>query len=141
MSKLGGGDFTSGAAGAGINQLVINELAKIKDPAVMQWASAVIGAAASKAAGGSAVTGASTASSDTKNNWLSHEQVNDWKNRFSQLYTEYLNGDIDKDTFIEKETQLDSYFILLDATHDTDDYFKNNCLLENLLYKLSLYCC
>lgn len=91
MSKPGGGDFVSGAAGAGINQLVINELAKIKDPAVMQWASAVIGAAASKAAGGSAATGASTASSDTKNNDLTHDQQLKFKEELSEVYS--IGGD------------------------------------------------
>ncbi|MBP2660186.1 MAG: filamentous hemagglutinin family outer membrane protein [Firmicutes bacterium] len=44
------------------------------DPTLMQWASAVLGAAAAKAAGGNAKTGASVAASQTKNNYLSHEQ-------------------------------------------------------------------
>ncbi|CVK19390.1 hemagglutinin repeat-containing protein [Sporomusa sphaeroides] len=74
MAKLGGGSFASGAAGAAFNQIVINELANIKDPALMQWASAVLGAAAAKVVGGSAQTGASTAVSETKNNYLSHWQ-------------------------------------------------------------------
>ncbi|WP_110953930.1 hemagglutinin repeat-containing protein [Anaerosinus massiliensis] len=74
MAKLGGGDFASGAAGAGINQLVMNELKNIKDPAVMQWASALVGSIAAKIVGGDSNTGASTAVSETKNNWLGHEQ-------------------------------------------------------------------
>lgn len=74
MAKVGGGNFASGAAAGGFNQLVMNELANIKDPALMQWASAVLGAAAAKAAGGDAQTGGSIAISQTKNNFLSHEQ-------------------------------------------------------------------
>ena len=75
MSKLGGNSFTAGAAGAGINEIVINELAKIKDPAAIQWASAIAGTAAAKVVGGTARTGAGTAVSQTKNNFLSHEQI------------------------------------------------------------------
>lgn len=75
MAQLGGGSFASGAAGAGFNQIVINELAKIKDPAVMQWASAIAGAAAAKAVGGDAQTGGSTSASDTKNNFLDTEHL------------------------------------------------------------------
>ncbi|AJQ28773.1 hemagglutinin repeat-containing protein [Pelosinus fermentans] len=74
MAKLGGGDFLSGAASGGITQLVMKELANIKDPALLQWASAVVGAASAKVIGGNAQTGASVAVSETKNNYLSHEQ-------------------------------------------------------------------
>ncbi|WP_196607452.1 hypothetical protein [Pectinatus frisingensis] len=72
MSKLGGSSFVAGAAGAGINEVIIKELGEIRDPAVMQWASAAVGAAAAKVTGGSAAAGAGAAASETKNNWLSH---------------------------------------------------------------------
>lgn len=74
MAKLGGGNFASGAAGAGFNQLLMNELKNIKDPAAMQWASAIVGAIASKIIGGNTMTGASVAASETKNNWLNHNE-------------------------------------------------------------------
>ncbi len=76
MSQLGGGSFTSGAMGAAVNEAVQKALAeKFKDnPAMHQWASAVLGAAAAKVVGGNAQTGASTAASGTKNNWLNHRQ-------------------------------------------------------------------
>ena len=74
MAQLGGGSFASGAASGGINQLVMTELAKIKDPALLQWASAVVGAAAAKLTGGSVQAGASIAASQTKNNCLNHRQ-------------------------------------------------------------------
>ncbi|BBB91913.1 hemagglutinin repeat-containing protein [Methylomusa anaerophila] len=70
MAQLGGGSFASGAAGAGFNQLVQLELAKITDPALHQWASAVVGIAAASVVGGNAQTGASTAVSETRNNWF-----------------------------------------------------------------------
>ena len=68
MSELAGGGFKSGAIGAGFNELVQNELAKITDPALHQLASAIVGAAAAKLVGGDAQTGAATAASGTKNN-------------------------------------------------------------------------
>jgi len=74
MAQLGGGNFASGAVGAGFNEAIQGELAKIKDPAVHQWASALVGAVASKVVGGDITTGASTAASGTKNNFLS-----DWQ--------------------------------------------------------------
>ncbi len=58
--------------GAAVNEAVQKALAeKFKDnPAMHQWASAVLGAAAAKVVGGNAQTGASTAASGTKNNAL-----------------------------------------------------------------------
>ncbi|WP_215830891.1 hemagglutinin repeat-containing protein [Pelorhabdus rhamnosifermentans] len=74
MSDLGGSSFTSGAASAGLNEAVQNELAKIKDPGIHQLVSAAIGAVASKLAGGNAQAGASIAVNATKYNWLDHYQ-------------------------------------------------------------------
>ncbi|SMD18223.1 hemagglutinin repeat-containing protein, partial [Sporomusa malonica] len=70
MAQMGGGSFGSGAVGAGVNEAIQGELAKIKDPALHQWASALVGAAAAKTVGGNAQTGVSTAVSGTKNNFL-----------------------------------------------------------------------
>mgnify|MGYP001157878514 CR=1 FL=1 len=74
MSDLGGNSFVSGAVGAGVNEAIQGQLSKIKDPSLHQWTSAIIGAAASAAVGGNAQTGAATAASGTKNNWLNHDQ-------------------------------------------------------------------
>ncbi|WP_418626593.1 hypothetical protein [Anaerosinus sp.] len=74
MSKVGGGKFAEGAASAGLTQLVMNELKNIKDPVLLQWATAIVGAAAAKVVGGNAQTGASVAVSEVRNNWLSHWQ-------------------------------------------------------------------
>lgn len=76
MSTLGGNGFASGAVGAGLNETFQKELAKIKDPDVHQWASALVGATPAKIVGGDAQTGASTAVSGTKNNYLGEKYVN-----------------------------------------------------------------
>ncbi|EKU70750.1 hypothetical protein [Selenomonas sp. F0473] len=68
MSSITGAGFTSGAAGAGLNEAVIKEIDKIAkhDPGAAQIVSAIIGAAAAKAVGGTAGAGASAAASGTK---------------------------------------------------------------------------
>jgi len=76
MSDIGGGGFSSGATGAGLNEAIQGELGKIKDPALHQWASALVGAAAANVVGGNALTGASVAASGTKNNWLNGHDKN-----------------------------------------------------------------
>ena len=72
MSSITGAGFTSGAAGAGLNEAVIKEIDKIAkhDPGTAQIVSAIVGAAAAKAAGGDAGAGASAAASGTKWNSL-----------------------------------------------------------------------
>lgn len=97
-SKLGGGDFASGAVGSGFNQLLINELAKIKDPALLQWATFITSSVASKLVGGDGLTGGSVSISDIRNNFLSHPHAlynvdysYDGKN--IQLQQVVVNGD------------------------------------------------
>jgi filamentous hemagglutinin len=70
MADLAGGSFASGAAGAGINEAIQKELAKITDPALHQWASYIIGSAVSGTVGGA------TAVSGTKNNLLAYFLTN-----------------------------------------------------------------
>ena len=68
MSQITGAGFASGAIGAGVNEAVIGEIKKIKDPGTAQIVSAIVGAAAAKAVGGNAGAGATSAASGTKNN-------------------------------------------------------------------------
>ena len=70
MSDMTGAGFISGAAGAGLNEMLQKELQKLKDPTLHQIASAVIGSVAGEIAGGSAQVGAGTAASGTRNNVL-----------------------------------------------------------------------
>ena len=69
MSQITGAGFASGAIGAGVNEAIIGEIKKIKDPGTAQIVSAIVGAAAAKAIGGNAGSGASAAASGTKNNY------------------------------------------------------------------------
>ena len=72
MSQITGAGFASGAIGAGVNEAVIGEIKKIKDPGTAQIVSAIVGAAAAKAVGGNTGSGASAADSGTKYNfWAS----------------------------------------------------------------------
>ena len=69
LSQITGAGFASGAAGAGLNEALINNL-KGLDPGTAQLISAIIGAAAAKVAGGNALAGASAAASGTKWNYF-----------------------------------------------------------------------
>ena len=72
MRPITGAGFASGAIGAGVNEAVIGEIKKIKDPGTAQIVSAIVGAAAAKAVGGNTGSGASAADSGTKYNfWAS----------------------------------------------------------------------
>ena len=68
ISQLSGAGFASGAAGAGLNEALINNL-KGLDPAIAQVVSGVLGAAAAKAIGGNTTAGAISAASGTKYNY------------------------------------------------------------------------
>ena len=70
MSQISGESFTAGATSSGINQLIINDLANIKDPVLLQYINIVIGSTVSKLAGGDGITGGSITLSDIKNNHL-----------------------------------------------------------------------
>ena len=121
MSSLSGGSFASGATGAGLNEAVQNELAKIKDPGLHQLASAAIGAVASKLVGGNAQTGASAAMSGTKYNWLDHYQQQ------AMLMALEAAGD-DK----EKRKEIYAYYAAL-SQYNIDHYGQNFETIEREL--------
>ncbi|WP_019878474.1 hemagglutinin repeat-containing protein [Succinispira mobilis] len=104
MADLGGGNGFAGAVGAGLNEAVQDKLSKTfkNKPDLHQWASAIIGATAAKVVGGNAQTGASTAASGTKNNYLTLDQyeklLEDCQavaNRGNALAVYYKNREID----------------------------------------------
>ena len=68
MSQIAGAGFTSGAIGAGVNEAIVGEIKKIKAPGTAQIVSALVGAAAAKAVGENAGSGATSATSGTQNN-------------------------------------------------------------------------
>ncbi|BBB90442.1 hemagglutinin repeat-containing protein [Methylomusa anaerophila] len=114
MAQLGGGSFASGAAGAAFNQIVMNELAKIKDSAAMQWASVIVGAVAAKVVGGNAQTGASVAASETKNNWLNHRQQAELAEKLSKA-----TSDEERLKILEEYKALSQINILSGVDPDT----------------------
>ena len=91
MAELGGSDFTSGASGALINEMVQEKLGEVfeDDPAMHQWASALIGGVISEIASGNAQAGASTAASGTKNNYLNHEQFTQMRKEIEEIIQMY----------------------------------------------------
>lgn len=128
MSQLGGGSFASGAASGAFNQLVMNELAKIGDPALMQWASAVLGAAAAKVAGGNAQIGASVAASQTKNNFLYHEQYAEYQKQLEDLDEKRKNGSITQKEYDKAVEEVNTYWAAEDRKNEEKlkkDGFKN----------------
>ncbi len=96
MSELTGNGFLAGASGAMINEMIQDKLCDMfKDnPAMHQWASALIGAVVAQVVAADAQVGASTASSGTKNNYLTHKQ--------QKKYEEELAA-IDKDDTLTPE--------------------------------------
>ena len=76
MSELTDSGFLAGASGAMINEMIQDKLSDMfkDDPAMHQWASALIGGVVSQVVADNAQAGAGTASSGTKNNVLNHEQ-------------------------------------------------------------------
>ena len=69
ISQFAGAGFASGAAGAGLNEALTNNL-KGLDPTIAQIASGVLGAAAAKIVNGDATAGAIAAASGTKHNFF-----------------------------------------------------------------------
>ncbi|WP_199883794.1 VENN motif pre-toxin domain-containing protein [Anaerosinus massiliensis] len=118
MAKLGGGDFASGAAGAGFNQLVMNELKNIKDPGLMKIASALIGGVAAKIVGGDSNTGASVAVSETKNNFLYHEQYAKYQKELEELKAKLENKSITLKEYNEAVQQVEDYWLDKDRENE-----------------------
>lgn len=74
ISQWANGDFSGAASGAAAVEMAKQALWEIKDPAVRQWAAEILGAIVSKAAGGEADSGASSALNTEKYNGLNHEE-------------------------------------------------------------------
>lgn len=86
MAELGGSDFTSGASGALINEMVQEKLGEVfeDDPAMHQWASALIGGVVSEIISGNAQAGAKTAISGTKFNRLTHKDYDEFRKEIEE---------------------------------------------------------
>ena len=117
MSQITGVGFASGAIGAGVNEAIIGEIRKIKDPGTAQIVSAIVGAAAAKAVGGNAGSGATSATSGTKWNWLGKEQYS-FVSELSSLSTEDEEKLID---IIARYAALSNFNAQHGLTGDGDD--------------------
>ena len=106
MSELTDSGFLAGASGAMINEMIQDKLSDMfkDDPAMHQWASALIGGVVSQVVADNAQACAGTASSGTKNNYLTHKQWNDYQRELAAC-----NGDPEKEKAVrEKYTNIDA---------------------------------
>ncbi|WP_455654213.1 hypothetical protein [Phascolarctobacterium sp.] len=103
MSELTGSGFLAGASGAAVNEFIQAKLAEAfkDDPAMHQWASAIVGAAVSGVVSGNAQAGASSAASGTKNNYLTHKQYADY-----QAELEACKGDAEKEKEVKQKYEV-----------------------------------
>ena len=129
MSELTGNGFLAGASGAMINEMIQDKLSDMfKDnPAMHQWASALIGGVVAQVVAADAQVGASTASSGTKNNYLTHEQ--------QKKYEEELAA-IDKDDTLTPEQKtkakekVDFKYSVISVLQNREWYEKNKDKLQ-----------
>ena len=103
MSELTNSGFLAGASGAMINEMIQDKLSDMfKDnPAMHQWANALIGGVVAQVAADNAQMGAATASSGTKNNYLTHKQLDDMKKELAAC-----NGNKDKERKVREKYEL-----------------------------------
>ena len=100
-SGLAGDGKTSGATAGFLNEALQKELAKINDPTLHELASSMIGFVASKIMHKDGKTGAAISASATKNNWLRHEE----QEEFAKLLKEAENE--------EEKSQIVAYYTAL----------------------------
>ena len=103
MSKITGNGFASGAAGAGLNEALINAI-KGQDPGTAQIVSAIVGAAAAKAVGGNAQAGASAAAAGTK--WNKYQKEPAIKFQLMQLLEKKDYESLDENEYLVLYTTL-----------------------------------
>lgn len=110
MSDMGGSSFASGVASAGVNEAIQDQLSKITNPALHQWASALVGATAAKVAGGNTQSGASVAASGTKNNFLTHEQYAEYQAQLKDLKEKLKDGNINEEEYNAALREVTTYW-------------------------------
>ena len=112
MSELTNSGFLAGASGAMINEMIQDKLSDMfKDnPAMHQWASALIGGVVAQVVADNAQVGAATASSGTKNNFLTHEQELE---RIAKLDEIDRRTDLTVEEKFKKKEEVNNYYIEL----------------------------
>lgn len=124
MSELTKSGFLAGASGAMINEMIQDKLSDMfKDnPAMHQWASALIGGVVAQVVADNAQVGAATASSGTKNNYLTHEQQKNYETEIEAIEKD--------DTLTDKQKEIakksvDLKYDLISALQDREWLNKN----------------
>ena len=132
MSELTDSGFLAGASGAMINEMIQDKLSDMfkDDPAMHQWASALIGGVVSQVVADNAQAGAGTASSGTKNNRLTHEQYFEYLQKIKEAADRGDVGAIIEFTQEYGDKDLEQEKELVDRLHN-DPEFKEG-LLEAL---------
>lgn len=112
MSELTNSGFLAGASGAMVNEMIQDKLSDMfKDnPAMHQWASALIGGVVAQVAADNAQAGAGTASSGTKNNFLTHEQERERRAKLDEIDRRV---DLTEEEKAEKKEEVNNYYIEL----------------------------
>ena len=112
MSELTDSGFLAGASGAMINEMIQDKLSDMfkDDPAMHQWASALIGGVVSQVVADDAQVGAATASSGTKNNFLTHEQEVERRNKLDEIDR---RTDLTDEEKFKKKEEVNDYYIEL----------------------------
>ena len=129
MSELTGNGFLAGASGAMINEMIQDKLSDMfKDnPAMHQWASALIGGVVAQVAADNAQMGAATASSGTKNNYLTHEQQKKYEEELAAIDKDDTLTPEQKDKAKEK---VDFKYSVISVLQNREWYEKNKDKLQ-----------
>ena len=115
MSELTDSELLAGASGAMINEMIQDKLSDMfkDDPAMHQWASALIGGVVSQVVADNAQAGAGTASSGTKNNYLTHEQERERRAKLDEIDR---RADLTEEEKAKKKEEVNNYYIELSRT-------------------------
>jgi hypothetical protein len=129
MSELTNSGFLAGASGAMINEMIQDKLSDMfKDnPAMHQWASALIGGVVAQVVAADAQVGASTASSGTKNNYLTHEQQKKYEEELAAIDKDDTLTPEQKDKAKEK---VDFKYSVISVLQNREWYEKNKDKLQ-----------
>ena len=138
MSELTNSGFLAGASGAMINEMIQDKLSDMfKDnPAMHQWASALIGGVVSQLVTGNAQAGASTAASGTKNNYLTHEQLEKYN---SEIEAIEKNDSLTEEEKKDAKKIIDLKYDLISALQDREWLSRFNSKINMIQLKNGEY--
>ena len=129
MSELTGNGFLAGASASTVNEMVQKKLSEQfeGEPDKHQWASALIGGVVPQVVADNAQVGASTASSATKNNYLTHEQQKKYEEELAAIDKDDTLTPEQKDKAKEK---VDFKYSVISVLQNREWYEKNKDKLQ-----------